>query len=192
MAKSSKMTMVALELFVLACFCSIAPAATTAGPYQLREPEQPIIQRIDIRGNRRTPEETIRLYIQSRQGEPYDETRLGYDLRALYKANFFDNIEIQERDGDTGKIVTFILKEKPLIHSIEYSGNKSFKKSNILDAFKEKIGGDNRGQPVRFRKITCCGKSSEGINDPTWEAAGNRSSGNRKRPPRNRTTTLRF
>jgi outer membrane protein insertion porin family len=99
------------------------------------------IERIDIRGNRRIPEDTIRFYIQSRPGEPYEEARLEFDLRALYKANFFENIEIQERDGDIGKIITFVLKEKPLIRSIEYTGNKSFTESNILDAFKEKKVG---------------------------------------------------
>jgi outer membrane protein insertion porin family len=100
-----------------------------------------IIERIDIRGNRRVPEETIRSYILSRENEPYDPARLEYDLRSIYKANYFDYIEIQARDGDTGKIVTFILKEKPLIRSIEYTGNKSFSESDILDAFKEKKVG---------------------------------------------------
>jgi outer membrane protein insertion porin family len=102
---------------------------------------QTTIERIDVRGNRRIPEDTIRFYIQSRPGEPYDEARLELDLRALYKANWFENIEIQERDGDTGKIITFVFKEKPLIRSIEYVGNKSFTESNILDAFKEKKVG---------------------------------------------------
>ena len=94
------------------------------------------IEQILIRGNRRIPEDTIRFYIQSRVGEPFDEVRLGRDLRELYKARFFENIEIQERDGDTGKIVIFVLKEKPLIRGIEYSGNKSFTESDIRDAFK--------------------------------------------------------
>jgi outer membrane protein insertion porin family len=102
---------------------------------------EPTIERIDIRGNRRIPEETIRFYIQSRPSERFDEKRLEYDLRALYKANFFENIVIEERDGDIGKIITFVLKEKPLIRSIEYSGNKSFQESDILDAFKEKKVG---------------------------------------------------
>jgi outer membrane protein insertion porin family len=102
---------------------------------------RPTVERIDIRGNRRIQEDTIRFYIQSRAGETYDEGRLELDLRALYKANFFENIEIEERDGDTGKIITFVVKEKPLIRSIEYSGNKSFTESNILDHFKEKKVG---------------------------------------------------
>ncbi len=112
------------------------------------------IERIDIRGNRRIPEDTIRFYIQSRQGELFDEARLASDLKALYKAGFFENIDIEERDGDVGKIVTFIIKEKPLIRSIEYSGNKSFTESNILDAFKEKKVGltvDSQYDPSKIR-----------------------------------------
>jgi outer membrane protein insertion porin family len=119
-----------------------------------QQPKQTIIERVDIRGNRRIPEETIRFYIQSRPGEPYDERRLEFDLRALFKANWFENIEIEERDGDTGKIITFVLKEKPLIRSIEYSGNKSFTESDILDEFKEKKVGltvDSQYDPAKIR-----------------------------------------
>lgn len=112
------------------------------------------IERVEIRGNRRIPEETIRFYIQARPGEPYNEASLEYDLRALYRANFFENIEIQERDGDTGKIITYVLKEKPLIRGIEYVGNKSFTESDILDAFKEKKVGltvDSQYDPSKIR-----------------------------------------
>ena len=119
-----------------------------------QQAERPTIERIDIRGNRRIPEDTIRFYIQSHPGELYDEGRLELDLRALYKANFFENIEIEERDGDTGKIVTFVVKEKFFIRSIEYVGNKSFTESNILDHFKEKKVGltvDSQYDPAKIR-----------------------------------------
>ena len=86
-------------------------------PAQAQQPERPTVQSIDVRGNRRIPEDTIRFYIQSHPGDPYDPGRLELDLRALYKANFFETIEVDERDGETGKIITFILKEKPLIRS---------------------------------------------------------------------------
>ena len=122
-------------------------------PVFAQEASTPTIERIDIRGNRRIPEETIRFYIQSRPGDPYNETRLEYDLRAVYKANFFENIEIQERDGDAGKIITFIVKEKPLIRAIEYVGNKSFTESNILDEYKERKVGltvDSQFDPAKI------------------------------------------
>jgi beta-lactamase regulating signal transducer with metallopeptidase domain len=74
----------------------------------------PLIERIDFRGNRRIPEATLRFYIQSKPGAPYDKTILEFDIRALYRTNFFESIEIQEKDGDIGKILAFIVKEKPL------------------------------------------------------------------------------
>jgi outer membrane protein insertion porin family len=123
-------------IYILVIGFLIANTAAVA-----QQPSATKIERIDIRGNRRIPEDTIRFYIQSRPGEPYDESRLEFDLRSLYKSNSFENIEVQERDGDVGKIITFVVKEKPLIRSIEYVGNRSFTESNILDAFKEKKVG---------------------------------------------------
>jgi outer membrane protein insertion porin family len=123
-------------------------------PARAQQPERPTVQSIDVRGNRRIPEDTIRFYIQSRPGDPYDPGRLELDLRALYKANFFETIEVDERDGDTGKIITFILKEKPLIRTIKYEGNKSFTESNILEHFKERKVGltvDSQYDPAKIR-----------------------------------------
>ncbi len=115
----------------------------------------PTIERIDIRGNRRIKEEDVRFYIQSHAGDTYDEDRLQLDLRALYKeAKWFENIQITSMDGDTGKIVTFLLAEKPLIREITYQGNKSFTESNILDYFKERKVGltvDSVYEPSRVK-----------------------------------------
>ncbi len=119
-----------------------------------QQSQRPNVERVDIRGNRRVPEDTIRFYIQSRPGETYDEGRLELDLRALYKANFFENVEVDERDGDTGKVITFVVKEKPLIRSITYAGNKSFTESNILEHFKTKKVGltvDSQYDPAKIR-----------------------------------------
>ncbi len=119
-----------------------------------QQSESTKIERIDIRGNRRIPEERIRFYIQSFPGDTFDEADLEFDLRALWKSNFFDDIQIQERDGDVGKIITFILKEKPLIRAIEFIGNSSFSESDILDEFKEmKVGLsiDSRYAPSKVK-----------------------------------------
>lgn len=113
------------------------------------------VERVDIRGNRRIPEDTIRAsIIQTRPGEPFDAVRVEFDLRSLYRTNYFENLEVQEKDGDIGKIVTFIVKEKPLIRSIEYAGNKSFAESDILEAYKEKKLGftvDSQYDPVKIK-----------------------------------------
>jgi len=124
-----------------------------------QEPQPPkkevLVERIDIRGNRRMKEDDIRSYIQTHAGDVYDEDRLAYDLRYLYKtAKLFENIEVTAVDGDAGKIVTFLLVEKRLLREIKYSGNKSFTESNIADQFKEKKVGivqDSTYEPSRVR-----------------------------------------
>jgi outer membrane protein insertion porin family len=130
-------------------------------PQQAGQEQQPqkqkeiLIERIDVRGNRRMKEEDVRSYIQSRPGDVYDEDRLQFDLKSIYKeAKWFENIEITAQDGDTGKIVTIFLQEKPLIREIKYTGNKSFSESNILDHFKERKVGmvqDSMYEPAKIR-----------------------------------------
>ncbi len=145
------------------CFAGFMASAPLASAQQIPQPvttaqqtqppqaiaqqaQQPakevLIERIDIRGNRRMKEDDIRSYISSHAGDAYDEDRLSYDLRYLYKtAKMFENIEVTSVDGDTGKIVTFYFTEKPLLREIKYQGNKSFTESNILDHFKERKVG---------------------------------------------------
>ncbi|MEJ2110264.1 MAG: outer membrane protein assembly factor BamA, partial [Acidobacteriota bacterium] len=124
-----------------------------------QEAEETKVERIDIRGNRRIPEERIRYYINTYPGDPYNEERLEFDLRALWNSNFFDDIQIEERDGNVGKIITFIVKEKPLIRALEFTGNSSFSESDILDSFKENKVGltiDSRYAPSKI-------KTAEGV-----------------------------
>lgn len=138
----------ALALCLFAAIIGIDPTAFA------QQTQRPTIERIDVRGNRRVPEDTIRFYIQNRPGDIFDPGRLELDLRALYKANFFETIEIDERDGDTGKIVTFVVKEKPLIRQIVYEGAKSFTESNILEHFKTRKVGltvDSQYDPAKIR-----------------------------------------
>ena len=118
-----------------------------------QEPQAALIERIDIRGSR-MGEERIRFYINTSPGSPYSEEQLQFDLRALWKSNMFDDIQIQERDGDIGKIITFVLKDKPLIRALEFTGNSAFSESDILDTFKENKVGlsvDSRYEPRRSR-----------------------------------------
>lgn len=114
-----------------------------------------LIEKIEIRGNHRIPQDTIFYYITSRPGDVYDENKILSDFNALYKTNLFKNIKVDVSDGDTGKIVTFIVEEKPIIRSIDYEGVKSFKKSDILDKFSEEKLGltvDSPFEPTKIKK----------------------------------------
>jgi outer membrane protein assembly factor BamA len=118
------------------------------------------IERIEIRGNRRISQERILSCIRTRPGQPYSQAQLVSNIGALYRTNFFDYLDIEERDGNTGKIITFILKEKPLIRTIEYKGNESFTEADILAAFrKNKVELSVDSSSYEPRKV----RAAEGI-----------------------------
>jgi outer membrane protein insertion porin family len=164
---------VRLGICLLFGFLALGSLASAQGLGELSQRSPRItIERIDIRGNRRIQEDTIRFYIQSRPGDVYDEGKLELDLRALFNAKFFENIEVEERDGDTGKIITFIVKEKPLIRDIQYEGAKSFTESNILDEFKERKVGLTRDSSYEPAKVRAAERALKGLMEKNGKPLG--------------------
>ena len=127
----------------------------TAGFPQLLAQTGDLIEKVEVRGNHRIPQDTILYYIMSRPGDLYDYDKVLMDFKALHKTNLFKNVKVDVAGGETGKIVTFIVEEKPIVRSIEYEGIKSFKKSDILDKFSEEKLGltvDSPYEPTKIKK----------------------------------------
>lgn len=140
--------------WLLLLLTNLAPAVVSAQPTAIQAAATPVIEEIRIRGNRRITFEDIIFYIQTRKGDPYDEARLRLDWQAVNKTNIFEQIDLISEDGVSGKIVTFQVKEKPMIRSIKYQGNKSFTESDILEHFKERKVGltvDSQFDPGRIK-----------------------------------------
>ena len=107
----------------------------------VQEREREVIESIILRGNRRIPAATLRARIFSHDGDVYDENALERDFMALWNTGFFDDIRCEAVDGEKGKIVTFYLREKKLVRSIDYKGLSAVAQSDVLDRFKEKKVG---------------------------------------------------
>ena len=130
--------------------------APTAGRQQAAE-GQPFIERIDFEGNRRIRRDTLQARIFSRAGDPYNEETLRRDFQALWNTQFFEDVRLEVQDGDkpNGKIIIFIVKERPVIRRIRYEGIKSISESDILDRFKERKVGltvESQFDPTKIKK----------------------------------------
>ncbi|MGH9786419.1 MAG: POTRA domain-containing protein, partial [Terriglobia bacterium] len=113
------------------------------------------IENVQFRGNRRVPAATLRARTLARPGDPYDPNALRRDFMALYNTGLFDDITLRVEDGDEGKIVTFEVRERPLIRSIEYVGNTSVTHSDILDRFRDRRVGltvESRYDATRIKR----------------------------------------
>jgi outer membrane protein insertion porin family len=119
---------------------------------------QPFIERIDFDGNRRIRRDTLQARIFSRPGDPYNEDTLRRDFQALWNTQFFEDVKLEVQDSPdkpNGKIVIFVVKERPVIRRIRYDGIHSVSESDILDRFKEKKVGltvESQFDPTRIKK----------------------------------------
>lgn len=134
-----------------------------AGPSDASAAQQPggdsfIIDNIEFEGNRRIRNDTLLARIFSRKGDPYNEETLRRDFQALWNTQFFEDIRLRVEDSATnpnGKVIVFIVKERPVIRRIRYDGIHSITESDILDRFKEEKVGltvESSFDPTRIKK----------------------------------------
>ena len=120
------------------------PATEEAKPNQ---PIENVIESIDFRGARRTPQDMLRATITTKKGDPYDPEQLNRDFMLLWNSGRFEDMRMEREAGRTGWIITFVITERRVIRSIKYDGLKSITTSEILDRWKErKVGLSTESQ----------------------------------------------
>jgi outer membrane protein insertion porin family len=126
------------------------PAAPAAQPGP-----QNIIERIEFRGNRRIPRDTLIGRLYSKQGDAFDVDQLRRDFMLLWNTGYFDDVRLEVEPGTIGQIVRFVVVERRMVRTIRYEGNKSVTVSEILDRFKERKVGlavETRYDPTKVAR----------------------------------------
>ncbi len=95
-----------------------------------------IVEDVRVKGNQRIEKDAILAVVRTRPGTVLDYEKLDKDLRDIYRMGYFSDVKIEVKDGKKGKIVTFIVKEKPIISKIVFEGNKNVSE----DKLKKEIG----------------------------------------------------
>jgi outer membrane protein insertion porin family len=91
------------------------------------------IDSIQVKGNRRIETEAILSVIEIQRGDEIDPERLNRELRSIYRMGFFEDVSIETEDSPTGKIVTFVVTEKPSIAKIIFEGVKKGKEDELME-----------------------------------------------------------
>src|SRR5436309_1647297 len=92
-----------------------------------QQPQQRLVEHVDINGNKRLRKDDILYYIQTRPGDVYNAAQVQRDLQTLLGINFFDKTSgrVLISDGARGGVdVTFEVKELPIIRDIQFEGLK--------------------------------------------------------------------
>jgi outer membrane protein insertion porin family len=128
-----------------------------ASRVRAQQPQQRLVEEVDVQGNRRLRKDDILYYIQTRPGDPYNPDQVARDLQTINALNFFEKTDtrVTIEDAPRGGIrVTFYVKELPIIRDIQFEGLKSVSESDVLKTFRERRVGVSKEaiyDPVKVR-----------------------------------------
>ena len=91
------------------------------------------IKFIEVRGNRRVEESTIRFYIATRVGDRFSVSKLRRDIKKIYDLGFFRDVKVDVSPFEGGLRVIFIVEEKPSVSNVRVVGNKRVDLEDILE-----------------------------------------------------------
>lgn len=144
--------------YALCVSCLAQQSAMSSMPQASRDQKQEVIARIEFVGNRRLRSDTLKARIFSREGDVYNEEALRRDFHALWNTQFFEDVKLRVEDSTEragAKIISFQVKERPVIRRMRYEGVHSVSESDILDRFKERKVGltvESQFDPTKIKK----------------------------------------
>jgi outer membrane protein assembly factor BamA len=125
-------SMMARILIIAVCLCAsgvpLLSQAQNATPQPQQQPAQPeqnqknpfesippvppqaavgpgVIEGVDFRGSRRSPQDTLRETIFSKVGDTYNEDAVRRDVMALRSTNRFDDVRVSTEEGKKGGVI---------------------------------------------------------------------------------------
>ncbi len=93
-----------------------------------------IIASIAPAGNERIDAGAILRKITTKPGDIYNPAKLRQDLKSVFSMGYFDNVEIESTESETGKRILFRVQEKPLIGTVVIVGSDNIKEQDVRDA----------------------------------------------------------
>src|SRR5258708_27454913 len=139
---------------LIALITTITVSAQTARAKR-SSPSQ-IIEQVDIRGTRRISEADIKSWISTHKHDAYSPKKLDGDVRALFDTGHFVDVEGFVEDGlHGGKIITFELRERPLILNVNFEGIDSSLQAEAREEWHKQrieLSAGTEYDPVNIRR----------------------------------------
>ena len=95
------------------------------------------IAEVRVTGNRRIEQDAIKRIAKTQPGDTLLARNLTEDMKAIYAMGYFDDVRVESEDSPAGKIIIFVVKEKPTIRHIYIKGGKDSQQESGSKKFKE-------------------------------------------------------
>jgi outer membrane protein insertion porin family len=96
------------------------------------------VRAIEVRGLKRIERDAVLSKVSTKAGTALDRETIRGDVQALFNMGYFDDIAIEAERADTGANLIVVLRERPVITEIEFSGNERINTSDLEGVIKVK------------------------------------------------------
>ena len=93
------------------------------------------VDQIRVLGIKKVEKEAIVEKLTTQKGKIVDNYTLQGDLKRIYSLGYFDSVDAYEKKGN---ILVFVVKERPIISKIIFSGNSEMDRDDLLEQMKTK------------------------------------------------------
>ncbi len=97
-----------------------------------------VIAQVRVKGNVRIEAAAILSVVKSKKGQLFNPEQVSDDIRAIFGMGYFEKVAAEVKNTPAGKILTFVVKENPIVSKLVLKGNKKVKKKDILAAITTK------------------------------------------------------
>ena len=99
---------------------------------------QNVVEKIEVKGNQRIPEETILYHFNLFPGQSYSQKDLEQGIKTLWATGFFSDIKVTTSKEDECRVVILSVEEYPVIKEILFDTEGKLKTREILEFLKNK------------------------------------------------------
>ena len=101
------------------------------GPRLQTEDSGQMVIDVKIEGLRVVPEDRVYSRLQTRVDRNYSRETVMEDVRRLYGMEYFESVRHQVEERPEGVVVTYIVRERPLISEVVYFGNRAMNEREL-------------------------------------------------------------
>jgi len=94
---------------------------------------EPVVERVEVRGNRRVETDAIRMVIKSQPGDEISYELVAQDIKAIFALGYFNDVRAILIEKPASNRLVYALKEKPSVGKISYEGFEELDEDKIKE-----------------------------------------------------------
>lgn len=110
---------------------AVAPAPKADEPVEEPAGAADAVAQIKVQGNHRIETSAILTPLKTKVGRPFDPKAIRDDIHTLWDMRFFDDVNVDAAPSADGPVITFIVREKPLVRAVTVKGNEELDEDDL-------------------------------------------------------------